>query len=110
MKPQVPTPKQVKVYNNLRELLQKAQDCEKGNEQDKFHQNSTEKSLKAIAEMKKKPINYEEEYRRHFLMNKVCNQLDLDPTVTKENWKEKYNERMVIAEKIYDKEKKESKG
>lgn len=30
-----------------------------------FHKETTEKSLKAIAEMKKTPINYEEELERH---------------------------------------------
>jgi len=30
-----------------------------------FQKETTEKSLKAIAEMKKTPINYEEELKRH---------------------------------------------
>lgn len=30
-----------------------------------FHKESTEKSLKAIAEMKKSPVNYEEELKKH---------------------------------------------
>jgi hypothetical protein len=38
-----------------------------------FHRKTTEESLKAIEEMKKTPINYEEEYARHFRMQKEQN-------------------------------------
>lgn len=49
-----------------------------------FHKDSTEKSLKAIAEMKKTPINYEEELARHQKIQIISTQLEEEYLKTKE--------------------------
>ncbi len=45
-----------------------------------FHKDSIERCLKAIAEMKKKPMNYEEEYARHKKMSELAKQAEIATT------------------------------
>lgn len=69
-----------------------------------FHKDTTERSLKEIAEMKKTPLNYEEEYWRHKAMNKISRELENNPTVTSENWKQYCDEAMERERETFDKE------
>ena len=85
----------------FKQLLAQARNWEKvqklkstHEQENKFHKASTERSLKEIAQMKKTPMNYEEEYRRHKMMLKVCAELDRNPQVTQENWGQYYEEAM----------------
>lgn len=55
-----------------------------------FHKESTEKSLKALAEMKKQPINYEEELKRHEEIHERAAVLDKE---MEENWRKKKAEK-----------------
>lgn len=42
----------------------------------KYHKETTERTLKAIEEMKKSPINYEEELKRHEEIHKRSAKLE----------------------------------
>lgn len=71
-----------------------------------FHRESTERCLREIQEMKKTPVDYEKEYRFHYLMNKAWDIVERDPTIAKEDRQEKYHAVFAIEATKYDEKQK----